>query len=522
MRIVDSDLWEIYDLRIGRVYWRANLGQRPEDATGSLVEWALAQRGHWVAVVENSGGIFGITDNLRSFPILYTLKGDLFVSSTPTPLMGEIDSPRLDTISASEFLESGYLLGSQSLIAGVSSVTAGTVTNLQSGAVVDSYRMPTEYEESDAEPLDYMQYFYEVVLQQFEPLAASGRQLVVPLSGGADSRLILLALKEVGASNVFTFTYGVPGSPEVRISKQVARSAGYQWRGIELNRTNVHKLWLQPQTGDFLRATWSGEALPHIQDWYALHKLRTQSIVDKDAVILPGHTIVGNEHDDELIFSGQLSIREVADLITTHHFNQRGKTKVTELPPSLQNKIRQFLDEEWDLGNPARNSQVLVELNLITRQARYINNSMRGYEYFGYDWALPMLTADSWEAWLAGPRALHTADRRHYIDFINRKFERAFGSDIDYFMPRAGKIEPERKRKVKSVLGAVGLLNLLTNLARIRTERHHPMAFEALAGKLTQREFEIKLLRGYRTLGIYSELFIANEWVPGQRVVPEG
>ena len=132
-----------------------------------------------------------------------------------------------------------------------------------------------------------------------------------------------------------------------------------------------------------------------------------------------------------------------------------------------------------------------------------------------------MLTADSWEAWLAGPRALHTADRRHYIDFINRKFERAFGSDIDYFMPRTGKIEPERKRKVKSVLGAVGLLNLLTNLARIRTERHHPMAFEALAGKLTQREFEMKLLRGYRTLGIYSELFITNEWVPGQRVVPE-
>lgn len=74
MRIVDSDLWEIYDLRIGRVYWRANLGQCPQDSGGSLVDWALAQRGHWAAVVEKSGGIFGITDNLRSFPILYTLK----------------------------------------------------------------------------------------------------------------------------------------------------------------------------------------------------------------------------------------------------------------------------------------------------------------------------------------------------------------------------------------------------------------------------------------------------------------
>lgn len=520
MRLVDSALWEIHELKIGRVYWRANLGASPKDVDGSLTDWAIAQRGHWAAIVENADDVVGITDNLRSFPILYSPSEDPIVSSTPTSLLATLDEPRLDSIAATEFLEGGYLLGSQTLISEISSVGAGTITDLQNGKVLDTFRLPTSYKETDADPLEYMRHFYEVVLKAFEPIASSGRQLLVPLSGGADSRLIMLALKNVGAQNVLAFTYGTPGSPEVRISQQVAKAAGYKWKGIELDREKVHERWISPRNGDFLRATWSGESLPHIQDWYALQELKQDPEVQKDAVVLPGHTIVGNEHGDELLATGAVSTRDAADLITAHHFNLRGASKASELPASLKTKIREFLDEKWIPNESAHNSQALVELNLETRQARYINNSMRGYEYFGFDWALPMLTAEPWETWLSGPRKIHTENREYYVDFINEEFEREFGTGLEYFMPPAGKIEPKRKQKIKTVLNAIGLLGPLANFARIRTERRHPMAFEALAGNLSQREFEMKLLRGYRTLGIFSELFIANEWVPGQKVVP--
>ncbi|EPD33994.1 hypothetical protein HMPREF9306_00027 [Propionimicrobium lymphophilum ACS-093-V-SCH5] len=520
MRLVDSALWETHELKIGRVHWRANLDALPKNVDGSLTDWAMVQRGHWSAVVENAGGVFGITDNLRSFPILYSQSEDPMVSSTPTPLLAALDEPRRDLIAAWEFLYGGYLLGSQTLISGISSVEAGAITDLQTGKIVDTYRQPTSYEEADADPLEYMRHFYEVVIKAFEPLASSGRQLLVPLSGGADSRLIMLVLKEAGAKNVLAFTYGTPGSPEVKISRQVAESAGYRWKGIELNREKVHQRWVNPKNGDFLRATWSGEALPHIQDWYALQVLKQDPEVHEDAVVLPGHTIVGNEHGDELLSLGPVSAGDAADLITAHHFNLRGASKASELPDSLQLKIREFLDEKWIPDEAGHNSKALVELNLATRQARYINNSMRGYEYFGFDWALPMLTADPWETWLSGPRRIHTEDRRYYVEFINEEFGRVFETDLEYFMPPAGKIEPKRKQKIKSVLSAVGLLGPLTNMARIRTERRHPMVFEALAGNLSQREFEMKLLRGCRTLGIFCELFIANEWVPGQKVVP--
>lgn len=518
MKLV-SELWTGHDLRIGHVSWRASLGTQPVDVdTDSLTDWAMAQRGHWAAVVENDRGVFGITDNLRSFPILYTRDGELLVSSEPTALLSAMVSPRRDREAAAEFIHGGYLFGPQTLIESVSSVPAGTVTDLESGSVVGSYRMPTTYTESQADPMDYMRHFYDVVVEQFVPLAASGRQLLVPLSGGADSRLIMLALRAAGARNVLAFTYGTTAAGEVNISREVARVAGYPWKGIELDREKMRELWLKAETGDFLRDAWSGESLPHIQDWYALHRLHEDPDVASDAIVLPGHTIVGNEHGH---LDEPLSIDAALDLITEHHFHLQGKKHARDLPASLRKKLRSFLEGTWRPSDPVHNAKVLVELNLLTRQARYINNSMRGYEHFGFDWALPMLTADVWEAWLAGPQALHTEDRHYYVRFINEEFSRVFSSELSYFTTRAGMIEPGRKKTIKAVLSRLHLLGLVLDLARIRTERRHPMAFEALSGRMSPRQFELRLLRGKRTLGIFARLFLDNTWVPGQIVVPQ-
>ncbi|QTG75109.1 hypothetical protein [Trueperella pecoris] len=522
MMLVDGDLWNSHDLSVGRVSWRANLGTQPVDVdTDSLRDWAMAQRGHWVAVVRNEHGVFGVTDNLRSFPILYTHDAELLVSSTPTALLEDMSAPRRNSIAAAEFTHGGYLLGPQTLIEEVYSVQAGSVVDLNTGQLVDTYRMPTSYVESDADPMEYMRFFYDVVVDQFKPLAETKHQLLVPLSGGADSRLIMLALRAAGAENVLAFTYGTPGSAEVCISQEVARAAGYTWKAIELDRAKVHQLWVQPQTGEFLKDAWSGESLPHIQDWYALHELRNDPDVAADAIVLPGHTIVGNEHGDDILAGHPVSIDGAMDLLTEHHFHLQGKKHARELPLSLRQRLRSFLEENWKVGDRAHNSKALVELNLLTRQARYINNSMRGYEHFGFDWALPMLTADAWDAWLSAPQALHTEDRHYYVRFINEEFSRAFSSELTYFTTRVGTIEPERKRKIKAALSSLHILDLVLDLARIRTERRHPMAFEALAGSLKQYQYDMRLIRGQRTLGIYAELFLANEWVPGQTVVPQ-
>ena len=52
--------------------------------------------------------------------------------------------------------------------------------------------------------------------------------LLIPLSGGYDSRLIACLCKKSGLENVTCFTYGREDSFEVAISKKVASALGYK------------------------------------------------------------------------------------------------------------------------------------------------------------------------------------------------------------------------------------------------------------------------------------------------------
>ena len=63
-----------------------------------------------------------------------------------------------------------------------------------------------------------------------------GRQAVIPLSGGYDSRLIALMLKELGYNNVLCFTYNTGGAKwEVDISRRVAKNLGFCWHYVHSN-----------------------------------------------------------------------------------------------------------------------------------------------------------------------------------------------------------------------------------------------------------------------------------------------
>jgi hypothetical protein len=69
----------------------------------------------------------------------------------------------------------------------------------------------------------------ESLSDTFSELWQDGREHVVPLSGGLDSRLILGALLErTSADRIRTFTYGVAGSYDFDISNSIAKKYGTQ------------------------------------------------------------------------------------------------------------------------------------------------------------------------------------------------------------------------------------------------------------------------------------------------------
>ena len=75
-------------------------------------------------------------------------------------------------------------------------------------------------------------------------LSKNSNQIVLPLSGGYDSRLILWALRDQPRERIKTFSYGVSSpqksSREVVVAKEMARREGVAWKQIKLGNFNEH------------------------------------------------------------------------------------------------------------------------------------------------------------------------------------------------------------------------------------------------------------------------------------------
>jgi len=114
---------------------------------------------------------------------------------------------------------------------------------------------------------------------------ADGRTLVVLLSDGYDSRLILAALYELGYPAIAAATYGVAGNGVVERGREICRRLGVPFHFID---------YAAPEHADFLRDHYprvveycaNGQSVPQEQEIYAAYELRQR--LGPEAVLVPG------------------------------------------------------------------------------------------------------------------------------------------------------------------------------------------------------------------------------------------
>jgi len=107
------------------------------------------------------------------------------------------------------------------------------------------YRPKYNPEKVEKIEVDYSSYsdlqsqFYQVfdkVIKDTIDSIPKDKLIVIPISGGLDSRAILAgALKHVNSNRIRTYTFGVRGSYDFEIGKQVAKKAGVHHDAVELN-----------------------------------------------------------------------------------------------------------------------------------------------------------------------------------------------------------------------------------------------------------------------------------------------
>ncbi|MDO4666062.1 MAG: asparagine synthase-related protein [Actinomycetaceae bacterium] len=490
----------------------------------SGVDWAdlATTRGHWTAVRAEGGRIHIATDVVRSHPLVFAfVKNHWVVTDNVENLRTRVTWWR-DEDAARVFRNTAFTLEDRTLIKDVYTTQAGSHLVLHPDGTTSTqfffnykFALPaiTDAAEYDAEFSAGLDAALGRLLDQ-----AGSRQLVLPLSGGLDSRLLACWLRKLGAANVLAFTYGKVGAPEVEISRKVAAELGIKWFAVDMDPAVVSRKWRSQAGTDFVRATWKGTSLPHVQDWFALCHIRENQLISADAIILPGHTVVGNMHDEHLL-QGATSEKQIAQAIINYHLSLQGNPGKDGKEWVVRRAVRNAFEQVGFPRTP-RSVQAAIEwFNVRERQAKYINNSMAAYEYFGYAWALPMLDQEMWQVWAKGSVQL-TATRQWYTNFTHHVYEQVTGTPLGLFTQRS-LMKPSPVKD--ALLWGMRAARLDRALERVRSTRamlDHPMSFEAFTGKkpLTQARL---YLAGNTQMGLWTDEFLANTWTGPGDVVPQ-
>ncbi len=374
--------------------------------------------GNWALIVLLGDVVYAAVDRNRSFPILYNESNGLLY------LNDDIISFRRDGVhwcseAIEEFLWSGYPADKLTLYNGVYQIPAGTylrynlvprdkslIQYFNFSPVCDSLDSDDQLSERLATLLD------ESVRRAGELVRGN---IILPLSGGMDSRVIAAALKRNGFENVVCFSYGRKGNSESATSRSIAEALNYQWHFIEYSPKTWAECMFSDEMKEYLAFACNGCSMPVYSNWYSIKTLRDRGILSPGDAFMPGHTgdfLTGGHIPQELFSEKRLKPEEIISLIIKKHFSlwsdspPRGISSrlstnalAGTVGTTFSNMEAAYLCEKW---------------NWRERQAKMIINSNRIYEYFGFPWLVPFWDAELTDFYLAVPFRLR-CNRRLYV-----------------------------------------------------------------------------------------------------------
>lgn len=368
----------------------------------ALIDWARSALGHGAALLSLGDRQIAVTDVAGTVPI-YLARGRFHAD--PAQLMSEAGNG-VDDEAALHLAMGGFTIGRRCLISGIEAMRPGEI------AIQDSHGLQRIrharylcHPDSSADPRDpeLRRRHNDLLLEIAAKLAkaATGRQILIPLSAGLDSRAVLCALKEVDCANIATFSYGLPGNHEAEGAARVAARLGVSWRMIDYSPARQRAFFESTTAQRFFAFADRPDAMPFMQDVPALERLIAEGGADPDAIVINGQSgdfIAGN-HIPAALAEGRTG-RNSALIAKHFDFWRHLKT------PANLSRLEAAIDAELaDLGPDVPDWAAYELLEYEARQSKYVCAGQRAYEFFDLDWRLPLWDARYVAFWRDMPLA---------------------------------------------------------------------------------------------------------------------
>lgn len=392
----------------------------------SLLAWVAAPetREHWAESLRGANGSFQVVyqdgtrvwaavDRLRSRPLFYgTSGGSFYLSNDAYWVRDKVGDPDMDELAVAEFHSPGYVTVRDTLYPGVKQLQAGEALEVSNDAngphvtLVRYYRY-THRDLLDDDPVTFAERsteMYDGVARRLIESVA-GRPIVIPLSGGYDSRSVAIMLKAHGYERVICYSYGQENSrnAEAAVSREVAERLGYPWLFVPYSNSMRLQLFESDERRAFDRYADNLTSLPLDQDWPAVRQLHRDGKIPADAVFAPGHSgdFLAGTHivkHREWLRGGRLE--DMVSAIRHEHYPyfERATPRGDSLWPRAAEKIGSTAGDTLD-GSVEAALDACEAWDWQERQAKYVVNSVRVYEFFGYDWRIPLWDSEMLDLW---------------------------------------------------------------------------------------------------------------------------
>lgn len=367
-------------------------------------------------VILKEGACYLAVDIIRSNPLFYGFNNNiLFITNNLHEFQKVNDHLPVSEETLEEFMLTGFVLGSHTVYRDVFALQAGEINIIKNNQVSSKRYFTYHPPESTIRHNDDLMFTQELdrlLLSVFSRMIKQTPHInrwLVPLSGGHDSRIIVNSLYKLGIRNVVCYTYGTKGNEQSVLSKQVAEALGFEWHFVEYTEKKWDHLHREGVFDHYIQFAFNGVSTPHLQDILAVYELKHQGVIQHGDVFVPGHSL-------DLLAGCWL---ESVD------FKCRDKTE------ALQRTTQKWVGIKAPEFVPADAIEKIFNRADVAPQhfqeyfnwqefrAKFVVNSIRGYEFFGFESRLPYWDKELVDFWLgiapqdkAGRKMLFDAEKK--------------------------------------------------------------------------------------------------------------
>lgn len=380
------------------------------------------------------------TDNVRSIPVasrqLITCN-HVILFAPQEPFLTNSDSTDR---TVKEFMNSGYVYKNASLDVDLTHLGPGQYflyrENLLEKPVIHTWLRWADNSKGDGGYSfeSFENKHLEVIADYIEDIGDS--KIVIPLSGGFDSRLLLAMAKDCGVSSLLCFTFGKVGNKEAAKSRQVASYYGYDWEFVEYSPELWNSMRNSHWIDDFYGFCSFQSSMPHIMEVLALRKLLADGAIDAECTVMPGHALdfVAGTHIPKIPKGTSSNIaKSVCKQLMDKNMGLWSGCQgdLAEIRDEVENMFHESY--RCDGAEGVINSY--EEWVWFERQAKFIANSCRVYDYLGLKWRMPWWDSALVELW-CGLDITERRNRSKFMEYLQARDPQAFNELTESTNPR--------------------------------------------------------------------------------------